>query len=89
MQTIIDPNEARRFAGFLQETSRELRSRNAAVNRSLMELNATWRDSKYDSFEKLFEEATLQLERFLEHSEKYAEYLRRKAAIVDRYLDRR
>jgi hypothetical protein len=89
MQTIIDPREARRFADALTERAQEVRQLDSAVSRRLLELHAnSWQDARYSQFERRYEEASLLLQLFVGHAEKYADYLRRKAAPVDRYLGR-
>jgi hypothetical protein len=87
MKTIMDPDEARHFAAFLEETSRDLRTQNTAISRQLLELNVSWKDAKYNQFQHLFEEATEDISRFLSQADEYAMRLREKAKRVDRYLD--
>ena len=89
MKTVIDPKEARRFAQFLDERAKYLKSLNAKTSTSLLELKTVWQDIRYQEFIKLFEENTTLLHKFIEHSEKFSNYLRRKAAPVERYLGRR
>ncbi|MEA2599537.1 MAG: hypothetical protein QOF89_529 [Acidobacteriota bacterium] len=90
MKIIIDPREAKRFARFLDERARDLGELNHRVSRRVVELGANgWRDVRYEQFLRQFDEATLLLRVFLEHAEKYADYLRRKAAPIERYLERR
>lgn len=90
MKSIIDPKEARRFAAFLDERSRDLKALNSRVSQQLLELRlGHWQDDKYRQFEQRFEEASVQLQIFLDHADKYAEYLRRKAEPIEKYLDRR
>lgn len=85
----MDPSAVRRFAGFLTEAASDLRTRNSALSHRFVDLRATWGDHKYGEFERLFNESSATLQKFLAHSDKYAEYLRKKASIVERYLDRR
>jgi hypothetical protein len=89
MQTIFGPREARQFASLLQERASELRRVDAVVSRRLLELGTSdWRDERFLQFEKRYEEASIQLQQFARHCEKYADYLRRKAVPIERYLDR-
>lgn len=89
MKAIIDPKEARRFAKFLDERAAELKRLDSDLSRKLVELNvSSWKDVKYRQFEKRYEETSLLLKGFLDHAEKYAEYLRRKVVPIERYLDR-
>lgn len=87
MQIIINPREARRFAQFLDERAQELKTLNRRISSELVELGkSAWRDKKYDHFLRQFDEASVLLQIFLEHAEKYANYLRSKAAPIERYL---
>lgn len=90
MKVIIDPSEARRFATFLLTRAGELKALNKATTDRLLQLHMkSWKDERYRKFQKDYEEASVLLQRFIEHSEKYAIYLRRKAAAIERYLDGR
>lgn len=88
MQTIFDPKAARAFSHLLEQHCKDLAVHNAQVSRKFVELRTSWQDRKYDAFTKVFDETTEKLARFLEHAEKYAAYLKRKAAITDKYLGR-
>jgi hypothetical protein len=88
MQTIFDPQAARAFSQMLEQHCKDLAARNAQVSRKFVELRTSWQDRKYDGFTKVFDETTEKLARFLQHAEKYAAYLRAKAAITDKYLGR-
>lgn len=87
VKIIIDPSEARRFAGFLDERAKEMKELNRRVSVQVMEAGTNaWRDRRYEAFLRQFDEASSSLQRFLEHAETYADYLRRKAAPIERYL---
>lgn len=89
MEAIIDPKEARRFAKLLDERAADLKRLDAAISRTLLELHASsWKDVRYRQFEKRYEETSLLLQSFLEHAQKYADYLRRKVVPIERYLER-
>jgi len=90
MKTQFDPREARRFAAFLDECARDLRSLNVGAAKALFDLHAAhWQDGRFEQFERLYEEASVSLQQFIEYAERYAEYLRRKAEPIERYLNRR
>lgn len=90
MRVIFDPLEARRFAAFLDDRSQDMRAANRRVSTLIVEAGASaWRDRRYDDFLRQFDEASTLLQQFLEHAERYAGYLRRKAAPVERYLSGR
>lgn len=82
MNAIFNVDAALRFAKVLEEEAHEVRAHNAAVSRTLVELQASWRDKKYDAFVRTFDDATLSLAKCLEQCEHYSEHLRKKAAIV-------
>jgi hypothetical protein len=89
MRTVINPDEARRFATMLKNHADELRRLDSAVSRRLLELHASnWRDAKYDRFERRYEEASVLLQTFTGAAERYATYLNRKAALIEPYLRR-
>jgi hypothetical protein len=89
MKIVMDPREARRFAEFLDERGKDLREENRRVSLHLLELGMDgWQDSRYQDFMRQFDEASTLLQVFLEHADKYADYLRRKAAPIERYLGR-
>jgi hypothetical protein len=89
MKVIMDPREARRFAGFLDERGKELREINRRVSLHIRELGMNgWQDHRYQEFLRQFDEASTLLQVFLEHADKYADYLRRKAVPIERYLGR-
>lgn len=90
MKVIMDPKEARRFAAFLDERGGDLREINRRVSLHIQELGMNgWEDSRYQDFLRQFDEASTLLQVFLEHADKYADYLRRKAAPIERYLAHR
>jgi len=90
MRTRIDPTEVKRFASQLEESAVELRRLNRSVQSTLLDLHANnWNDSRYIEFERKLEAACELVAHFSERSERFADYLRRKAAPIERYLDRR
>ena len=88
-QAIVDPDELRRFAAFLDGLAESIKGKKAAVNGSFSSLKKVWRDQKYARFERVFSDTMNQLDRFIRDATNYAQYLRKKAAIVDKYLERR
>lgn len=89
MRTTIDPDEARLFAAQLERAAQDLRSLNRAASQRLLDMHGSaWNDARYVQFEKRFEAASTLLATFTERAEKYADYLRRKAKPIDRYLER-
>ena len=88
-KAIVNPDEVRRFAAFLETTAATLRHRKSAVSSGSTSLRAVWRDQKYAQFERVLSESMSGLDRFLKYAEDYAQYLRKKAEKVDRYLKQR
>jgi hypothetical protein len=89
MKAIFKPSEARAFAKMLDDKSNELRAINSEVSRLLLDLHSnSWKDQKYVEFERLLDQTGTRLHLFFERAEKYAEYLRKKANIAEKYLDR-
>jgi hypothetical protein len=89
MKVIVNPTDVRRFANLLEERAADLKQLDSAISRALLDLQATWKDARYGQFERHYEEASLQLQQFLDHAERYAGYLRRKIVPIERYLERR
>lgn len=89
MKVIVNPDDVRRFASLLEERAADLKQLDSAISRALLDLQTTWKDARYEQFERRYEEASLQLQQFLDHAERYATYLRRKIVPIERYLERR
>lgn len=89
MQTIVDPDEVRRFAGQLDQNAEAVRSGVRRADHSFHEMRAVWRDAKYAEFEAMFDEAKALLEDFVNRSECYAEHLRHRSRLLDSYHDNR
>jgi hypothetical protein len=87
-QAIVDPDELRRFAVFLNSMAESVRNKKTAVSSNFSSLKEVWRDQKYTQFERVFTETTKQLDKFLKDAANYAQYLQKKASIVDKYLER-
>lgn len=90
MKIIIDPREARRFADFLDKRGKDLKETSRRVSLHVQELGMNgWQDSRYKDFLRQYDEASALLQVFLQHADKYADYLRRKAVPIERYLGHR
>lgn len=85
-RVIIDAEEVRRFASFLQTQSGELRTRKSSIEASFRQLNEYWKDARHRRFESNFEYTSKLLDEFLRKADAYVEYLRKKARKVDAYL---
>jgi hypothetical protein len=84
-QVIIDADEARHFAAFLDRVVEELRGKQSATKAGFTSLKDYWKDERLTQFERVFEAADVNLARFLRNAEEYAAFLRKKAAMADRY----
>jgi len=88
-QAIVDPDEVRRFAAFLDSMADALKSKKSGINSRFNELRDVWRDQKYSQFQRLFTETSIRLDQFLQQAQRYSHYLKVKAQKVDRYLEQR
>jgi len=86
MKTVFNPDEARRFAGWLEEESARVMMDLRQTSVSMLELRSSWNDAKYDDYQRLFDTSTESLAHFSEDAERYVSYLRKKADIVSAYL---
>lgn len=88
-RAVVDPNELRRFAIFINGVAISLRRRKSLLNSSLNNLKEVWRDEKYRQFERIYSEMMPQLEQFCKNAEEYAQYLQEKEKPLRRYLEQR
>jgi len=86
MTTVYNPDEARHFAKWLEEECGQLSIDVRDASREMVELQANWRDWKYDYYTLVFDECTLKVMEFVNDAEAYVGYLRKKADLVDEYL---
>lgn len=85
-RVIVNPDELRRFAVYLNDLREQLQHRRFSTEHAFEQLRQNWRDAKYDAFARTFQETCRDLNQFLTALDTYAEFLRRKAALADRYL---
>lgn len=85
-QAIVDPEEVKRFAAFLQWTAAELADAKSDAASRFRDLRNSWHDEKYDKFEQTFEEALARISNFVLYAQMYAEHLKKRARIADEYL---
>jgi len=88
-RAVVDPDELRRFAAFLDGMALSVRNRKASLNSGLNDLKTVWRDEKYRQFERLYAEAMPQLEFFCKNAEQFAQHLREKEKPLRRYQEQR
>lgn len=87
-QVIANPDEMRRFAVALDELRESLQHKKFATSHTFENLRQSWRDAKYNEFEKTFTGTCQDLDQFLKMSKTYADFLRQKAARLDAFLRR-
>ncbi len=85
----IDHEEAFRFAAFLDSASAALKEKKGGIASAFDQLHDVWRDDKYRQFEQVFADAMRDVDRFLEMSDTYAAFVRRKAERAREYLEQR
>ena len=87
-QIIVDPAEMRRFANAVDRLREKLQAKRANVMRKHESLKETWKDAKYQSFDKVFTNTLEDLDQFIKKTAEYSAYLRKKAAKAEKYLSR-
>lgn len=87
MKTVFNPEEARRFADWLEEESGRVMLDLRDTDKAFLELQVNWNDTKYEKYLRLFDASTEALARFSEDAERYVGYLRKKAALISEYLE--
>ncbi len=87
-QIIVDPDEQRAFASFLDSLVASLSEKRGNTAHAFERLRQTWKDARYSEFEKNFAAASADLDQFLAAAKAYADFLRRKAQKADDYLRR-
>ena len=86
-RVIVDPDEVRQFARFLDQIADNVKTKQADTANNFHQLKEVWRDEKYQQFARVFEETSTHIKEFLKLAEGYAEYLRKKAGKADKYLE--
>lgn len=85
-QANVDPAELRRFAQDLSRFSTELRGLMSGLHARMLGLEKSWRDQEQRKFFQEFEQTVKTLNRFLESSDAHVQFLAKKAAHVENYL---
>ncbi len=88
-QAIVDPEQVRRFASHLDQSSAAIREQKSGTVAGFARLHETWRDDKYARFDQIFTESMKLVERYLQQSEQYSSFLKQKAARAQKFLDQR
>jgi uncharacterized protein YukE len=82
----VDPAELRRFAQDLNRFNNDLHGLLAGLHAKLRALEATWRDQEQRKFTEAFETTVKSVGVFLENSHQHAQFLAKKAALIEEYL---
>lgn len=85
----VDPAELRRFAQDLNRFNGELQSLLGGLNARMRNLETTWRDQEQRKFAEAFDTTAKALGTFLEASHEHAQFLAKKAALIEEYLKQR
>ena len=85
----VDPAELRRFAQDLNRFNNELQTLMAGLHGKMRALEQNWRDQEQRKFAEGFEQTAKSLGTFLEASHQHAQFLAKKAALIEDYLKQR
>lgn len=85
---IIDPDDVFRFAADLNASAETIRIHCTSAASAFERVHDHWRDEKYHRFARDFEETAGRLRSFCDVAADYADFLRRKADLAERYLAR-
>lgn len=85
---ILTPAQLTRFAGFLDDSIKRLRGKGKQMHESVTAARAVWKDAKYDTFQKQLSTCMEDLQKFNNTGAKYADFLREKANLANKYLHR-
>lgn len=86
---ILTPAQLTHFADFLDDSIKRLRGKGRQMRDSVTSARAVWKDAKYDAFQQQLHRCVEDLEKFNNTGVKYAEFLREKANLANKYLHRR
>ncbi len=85
-QIITSPQSMRQFADELQRNSDALKKQERLLFQELSNLGATWKDQRFQHFDRLITESAKELASFHAASSRYSDFLRRKAAAADKFI---
>jgi uncharacterized protein YukE len=86
---ILTPAELTKFSDFLEDSIKRLRGKGRKMREAVTAARTVWKDEKYNSFQKQLNACVEDLEKFNNAGMKYAEFLRDKANLANKYLYRR
>lgn len=82
-----NPDEMRQFAHHLNKLSTDFRNLKDATRAKMNHLSNSWRDNENAQFVQQFEHDVRPLERLIATADEYAQFLKKKAATLDNYLN--
>lgn len=85
---IVTPAHLTRFAESLEEATKRLRSESRKLRDSVSAARAVWKDVKYEAFHRQLIGCVDNLDKFTNSGLKYAEFLREKAQLANKFLHR-
>ncbi len=85
---ILTPAELTHFADFLDDSVKRLRGKGRQMREAVTAAHSVWKDAKYDAFQRQLSACVEDLEKFNNTGMKYAEFLRDKANLANKYLHR-
>jgi uncharacterized protein YukE len=85
-QIITSPASMKQFANELHRNSEALKKEERLLFQELSALGATWKDQRFQHFDRLITESALELAAFHTSSDRYSEFLLRKAAAAEKFL---
>ncbi|HEY5504120.1 MAG TPA: hypothetical protein VIK28_03110 [Sedimentisphaerales bacterium] len=85
---ILTPAQLTHFADFLDDSIKRLRGKGRQMRESVTAARAVWKDAKYDAFQQQLNSCVEDLEKFNNTGMKYADFLREKANLANKYLHR-
>ena len=83
---IVSPAEQKKFAAFLKDRTNLLLSKKQRFMDMIEAARVLCQDEKYAAFRKKIEETARALDDFKKRSDRYEEFLRKKAIAGERYL---
>jgi len=86
---IVTPAQLTRFAEFLEDSAKRLRGESKKMRDSISAAQIVWKDEKYTVFHRELTHCADELERFSKTGHKYCEFLREKAMLANKFLNRR
>lgn len=82
-----NPKSQLMFAREIHKLSSDLRADQRFLEDAVREVGRTWKDKKFEHFRRTLTQATDELNAFHADAQKFSDYLARKAAAGQRYLD--